>query len=87
VKVPDSDLEDLRRRIRAARLPERETVSDFSQGVPLATVQKLAHYWATEHDWRKVEARLNAVPNFITDIDGLDIHFSTFVRSTRMRCR
>ncbi|HEY7519220.1 MAG TPA: epoxide hydrolase [Methylomirabilota bacterium] len=75
VKFPDSDLEDLRRRIRAARLPERETVPDFSQGVPLETVQKLARYWATEYDWRKVEARLNSVPNFITEIDGLDIHF------------
>jgi pimeloyl-ACP methyl ester carboxylesterase len=75
VNFPDSDLEDLRRRILAARLPERETVADFSQGVPLDTVQKLARYWATEYDWRKVEARLNAVPNFITEIDGLDIHF------------
>jgi pimeloyl-ACP methyl ester carboxylesterase len=75
VKFPDSDLEDLRRRIRAARLPERETVPDFSQGVPLDTVQKLARYWATEYDWRKVEERLNSVPNFITEIDGLDIHF------------
>jgi pimeloyl-ACP methyl ester carboxylesterase len=75
VNFPDSDLEDLRRRLLATRLPERETVTDFSQGVPLATVQKLARYWATEYDWRKVEARLNAVPNFITEIDGLDIHF------------
>ena len=57
------------------RLPEKETVADFSQGVPLGTVEKLAKYWATEYDWRKVEARLNAVPNFITEIDGLDIHF------------
>jgi hypothetical protein len=56
----------LRRRIVATRLPEKETVADFSQGVPLATVQKLARYWATEYDWRKVEARLNAVPNVIT---------------------
>jgi pimeloyl-ACP methyl ester carboxylesterase len=56
-------------------LPERETVTDFSQGVPLATTRKLARYWATEYDWRKVETRLNAVPNFITEIDGLDIHF------------
>jgi hypothetical protein len=63
------------RRIEATRLPERETVTDFSLGVPLATVQKLARYWATEYDWRKVEARLNAVPNFITEIDGLDIDF------------
>src|SRR5215208_5856348 len=75
VNVPEAELADLRRRILATRLPERETVDDFSQGVPLATVQKLAQYWGTEYDWRKVEARLNAVPNFITEIDGLDIHF------------
>jgi pimeloyl-ACP methyl ester carboxylesterase len=74
-RASDEQLDDLRRRILAARLPEKEPVSDFSQGVPLTTVQKLAHYWATEYDWRKVEARLNAVPNFITEIDGLDIHF------------
>jgi len=75
VNIPEAELTDLRRRIVATRLPERETVTDFSQGVPLATVQKLARYWASEYDWRKVEARLNAVPNFITEIDGLDIHF------------
>jgi pimeloyl-ACP methyl ester carboxylesterase len=75
VHVADEELADLRRRVLAARLPERETVSDFSQGVPLDTVKKLAHYWATEYDWRKVEARLNSVPNFVTEIDGLDIHF------------
>src|SRR5687768_6807659 len=75
VNVPEAELSELRRRVAAARLPERETVTDFSQGVPLATVQKLARYWATEYDWRKVEARINAVPNFITEIDGLDIHF------------
>jgi pimeloyl-ACP methyl ester carboxylesterase len=75
VNVPEADLVDLRRRIAAARLPEKETVADFSQGVPLATVQKLVKYWGAEYDWRKVEARLNAVPNFITEIDGLDIHF------------
>jgi len=74
-RASQAELDDLRRRILAARLPEKETVADFSQGVPLATVQKLARYWATEYDWRKVEARLNAVPNFITEIDGLDIHF------------
>jgi pimeloyl-ACP methyl ester carboxylesterase len=68
-------LADMRRRITATRFPEKETVADFSQGVPLATVQKLARYWATEYDWRKVEARLNAVPNFLTEIDGLDVHF------------
>ena len=76
VNVPEADLIDLRRRIVATRLPEKETVGDFTQGVPLATVQKLARYWAADYDWRKVEARLNAVPNFITEIDGLDIHFS-----------
>jgi len=81
VNVPETELAELRQRIRATRFPEKETVNDFSQGVPLATVQKLAHYWATEYDWRKVEARLNAVPNFITEIDGLDIHF-IHVRST-----
>jgi pimeloyl-ACP methyl ester carboxylesterase len=75
VNVPDAELNELRKRVKATRLPERETVSDFSQGVPLDTVEKLARYWATEYDWRKVEARLNAVPNFITEIDGLDIHF------------
>ena len=73
--LPDAELTELRRRITATRFPEKETVTDFSQGVPLATTQKLARYWATEYDWRKVEARLNAVPNFITEIDGLDIHF------------
>ena len=75
VDVPEAELTELRRRITATRFPEKETVTDFSQGVPLATTQKLARYWATEYDWRKVEARLNAVPNFITEIDGLDIHF------------
>src|SRR5258706_6804550 len=75
VNVPEAELTDLRRRIDATRWPERETVTDHSQGVPLATMQKLARYWATEYDWRKVEARLNAVPNFIIEIDDLDIHF------------
>ena len=73
--APEAELIDLRRRINATRLPERETVADFSQGVPLATVQKLARYWATEYDWRKVESRLNSYPQFITEVDGLDIHF------------
>ena len=71
VRTPDTELTELRRRITATRFPEKEPVTDFSQGVPLATTQKLARYWATEYDWRKVEARLNAVPNFITEIDGL----------------
>src|SRR5687767_3537272 len=75
VEFTDDELDDLRRRIAATRWPEKETVADHSQGVPLATMQKLAHYWATEYDWRKVEARLNSLPNFITEIDGLDIHF------------
>ena len=75
VSFPDADLQEMRRRIKATRWPERETVADASQGVQLATMQKLARYWATEYDWRKVEARLNALPNFITEIDGLDIHF------------
>ena len=70
-----ADLDDLKRRILATRWPEKETVDDQSQGVPLATMKALAHYWATEYDWRKVEAKLNALPQFITEIDGLDIHF------------
>jgi pimeloyl-ACP methyl ester carboxylesterase len=75
VKVPEADLTDLRRRILATKWPKQETVADASQGVQLATIQKLAHYWATDYDWRKVEARLNALPQFITTIDGVDIHF------------
>jgi len=75
ISFPDTDLADLRRRIKATRWPERETVADDSQGVQLATAQRLARYWATEYDWRKVEARLNALPQFMTTIDGLDIHF------------
>jgi len=75
VKVPDAVLSDMRRRIEATIWPERETVTDATQGVQLATMQKLAHYWSTEYDWRKVEARLNGFPQFITEIDGLDIHF------------
>jgi len=70
-----ADLDDLKRRVAATRWPEKETVSDQTQGVPLATVKALAKYWATEYDWRKVEARLNSYPNFVTNIDGLDIHF------------
>src|SRR4029453_12662360 len=75
VNVPEAELVELRKRINATRWPERETVTDQSQGVQLATMQKLARYWATEYDWRKVEARLQALPQFITEIDGLDIHF------------
>jgi len=75
VQFPDEALADMKRRVAATRLPERETVPDHSQGVPLATVEQLARYWATDYDWRKVEARLKALPQFITQIDGLDIHF------------
>ena len=75
VEIPEADLRELRARIAATRWPDKETVEDDSQGVPLALMQDLARYWLTEHDWRKCEARLNAVPNFITEIDGLDIHF------------
>jgi len=75
VNVSDAELTELRRRINATRWPERETVGDASQGVQLATTQQLARYWATEYDWRKCEAKLKALPNFITEIDGLDIHF------------
>lgn len=73
--IPEAELTDLRRRINNTRWPERETVTDQSQGVQLATIQALAGYWGTEYDWRKCEARLNALPQFITEIDGLDIHF------------
>jgi pimeloyl-ACP methyl ester carboxylesterase len=75
VHAPESQLIDLKRRIKATRWPERETVTDASQGVQLATMQKLARYWATSYDWRKVEGRLNALPQFVTEIDGLDVHF------------
>src|SRR4030095_15626454 len=75
VNVNQQELEELRRRIKATNWPERETVNDESPGVELATMQALARYWATEYDWRKIEARINALPNFITEIDGLDIHF------------
>src|SRR6202451_3152175 len=75
VNVPEAELTDLRRRIEATRWPDRETVRDASQGVQFATTQALARYWATDYDWRKVEKKLNALPQFITEIDGLDTHF------------
>ncbi|MBB3394931.1 MULTISPECIES: epoxide hydrolase family protein [unclassified Rhizobium] len=75
VNLPEADLDDLRYRLAHTRLPEKETVSDFSQGVPLKTIKQVLRHWQNEYDWRKVEARINAVPNFITEIDGLDIHF------------
>ena len=75
VDIPEEKLDDLRRRIAATQWPEKETVADQTQGVPLAMVQELARYWATDYDWRKCEATLKALPQFITEIDGLDIHF------------
>jgi hypothetical protein len=75
VHFPQASLDNLRRRIAATQWPEKETVADHSQGVPLATMQELARYWATDYDWRPVEAKLNALPQFMTKIDGLDIHF------------
>jgi pimeloyl-ACP methyl ester carboxylesterase len=75
IDIPDDALEDLRRRIEATRLPSKELVEDRSQGVQLATIRKLATYWATEYDWRKAEARLTALPQFTTEIDGVGIHF------------
>src|SRR3954471_18599772 len=83
IEFPEAELKALRARIEATRWPEKETVKpverqetkDQSQGVQLATMQKLAKYWATEYDWRRCEARLNGLPHFVTEIDGLDIHF------------
>ncbi|HEX8568262.1 MAG TPA: epoxide hydrolase [Pyrinomonadaceae bacterium] len=75
MKIPEVELTELRRRIKAAKWPNKELVSDASQGVQLATMHKLAEYWANHYDWRKVEARLNALPQFVTNIDGVDIHF------------
>src|SRR5574339_216319 len=75
IGFPEEDLADMRRRIEATRWPEKETVDDDSQGVQLATIQKLARYWSNDHDWSRCEARLKALPHFVTEIDGLDIHF------------
>jgi pimeloyl-ACP methyl ester carboxylesterase len=75
VSIPEAELIELRQRVNATKWPERETVADPSQGVQLTTIQELARYWATEYDWRKIEAKLNALPQFITEINGLDIHF------------
>ena len=75
VNMPDEAIADLRRRIAATRLPSKELVDDRSQGVQLSTIQKLARYWTTEYDWRKCEAKLNALPMFTTEIDGVDVHF------------
>jgi pimeloyl-ACP methyl ester carboxylesterase len=84
VSFPEAELTDLRRRINATRWPQRETVTDATQGVQLATIQKLAHYWGTRYEWQKCEARLKALPHFVTEIDGLDIHF-IHVRSKHER--
>jgi hypothetical protein len=75
IHIPEKDLVDLRHRLAATRWPEKETVADDTQGVPLATMRQLVCHWQTDYDWRKIEARLNALPQFITEIDGLDIHF------------
>ena len=75
VNIPEADLDDLRYRLAHTRLPEKETVGNFTQGVPLKTTKQVLDHWQNKYDWRKAEARINAVPNFITEIDGLDIHF------------
>jgi hypothetical protein len=75
VDMPEETIVELRRRIAATQWPEKETVADQSQGVPLAMMQQLARYWGTEYDWRTCEAKLNALPQFMTEVDGLDIHF------------
>ena len=88
IEISEADLEALRARASAAtRWPDPETVTDPSQGVQLATMQELARYWATDYDWRRCEARLNALPQFITEIDGLDIHFIHVRSKHEMRCR
>src|ERR1700740_346719 len=75
VEIPEEDTVDLRRRIEAVRLPSKELVNDRSQGVQLATIRELAGYWASDYEWRRCEARLNALEQFKTEIDGVDIHF------------
>ena len=75
IEIPEEQIDDLRRRIAATRWPTKELVEDRSQGVQLATLRELARYWTTEYDWRTCEARLNALPQFTTEIDGLDVHF------------
>ena len=88
INVPEEELVDLRRRVAATRWPDRETVTDDSQGVPLATMQELARYWATDYDWRKVEAKLNALPQFIDrDRRAWTFTSSTFVQNMKMPCR
>ena len=87
VETPEEQLVELRRRIEATRWPTKELVADRSQGVQLATMQELARYWTTEYDWRTCEAKLNALPQFTTEIDGVEIHFIHVRSGMRMRCR
>jgi hypothetical protein len=87
VDIPEDELDDRRRRIAASRWSEKETVADESQGVTVATMQELVRYWGTEYDLRRYETRLNALPQLITEIDGLDITSSTSSRRTKRRCR
>ena len=85
--APEAELTELRRRISATKWPERETVIDASQGVQLATIQALARYWATDYDWRKIEAKMNALPQFITGSTGSTFTSFTSGQNTKMRCR
>jgi hypothetical protein len=87
VHVPQAELDELRRRIAATRWPDRETVNDPSQGIQLAKIKPLVEYWGTSYDWRKAEAKLNALPQFMTRIDGVDITSFTSARSIPTRCR
>ena len=87
VDMPDEAIADLRRRIAATRLPSKELVDDRSQGVQLATSRELARYWTTEYDWRACEARLNALPQFTTEIDGVNVHFIHVKSRHGTRCR
>src|SRR5437762_6156420 len=84
IDIADEQIDDLRRRIAATRLPSKELVDDRSQGVQLATIQELARYWAADYDWRACEAKLNALPQFTTEIDGVDVHFIQDRKSTRL---
>jgi Epoxide hydrolase N terminus len=87
VEFSQEEIDELRSRIAATRWPEKETVDDQTQGVPLATIQALVRYWGTEYEFGRVEARLNAFPQFMAEIDGLDIHLFRSNRRTRTRCR
>jgi hypothetical protein len=86
IEIPEAEIEALRTRIAATRWPEKETVADQSQGVPLARIQELARYWGSDYDWRRCEAQLNALPHFITEIDGSTFISSTSNRGTKTRC-